>query len=223
MRIGELARRTGKSVPTLRYYERLGLLPAPERTESGYRAYPPDMVERVRFIGQGQARGFSLEEIATVLALYDQGQAPCECVAETTRRKLVHLEKLIAELQERHAALSQALRSWERGEVGEGPFCPILTDATTSEGRATEMARKVEVFTAGCPLCEPVVQMVRRLACPNCDVTIHNLNDDPQAAERAKAAGVRRVPMVLVDGKPAGCCEVGQVTEAGLRAAGIGA
>jgi len=85
------------------------------------------------------------------------------------------------------------------------------------------MARNVEVFTAGCPLCDPVVQMVRRLACPNCDVTIHNVKDDPRAAERAKAAGVRRVPMVLVDGSPAVCCQVGTVTEAGLRAAGIGA
>ncbi len=85
------------------------------------------------------------------------------------------------------------------------------------------MARKVEVFTAGCPLCEPVVEMVQRLACDRCDVTVHNLKDDPQAAEHAKAAGVQRVPMVLVDGKPAECCQVGAVTEAGLRAAGIGA
>lgn len=57
MRIGELARETGKSVPTLRYYEQLGLLPAPDRTESGYRAYLPGMVERVRFIGRARERG----------------------------------------------------------------------------------------------------------------------------------------------------------------------
>jgi DNA-binding transcriptional MerR regulator len=223
MRIGELARRTGKSVATLRYYEQLGLLLTPERTESGYRDYLPDMVERVRFIGQAQERGFSLEEIATVLALHDQGQAPCGCVVETTRRKIIHLEKLIAEMQERQAALSYALRRWESGEAGDGPFCPILTTTATYERRVTEMARKVEVFTAGCPLCEPVVDMVQRLACPNCDVTIHNLRDDPQAAQRAREAGVQRVPMVLVDGKPAECCQVGQVTEEGLRAAGIGA
>ena len=84
------------------------------------------------------------------------------------------------------------------------------------------MARKVEVFTAGCPLCEPVVEMVQRLACDQCDVTIHSMSD-PDGARRAREAGVHRVPMVLVDGRPAGCCEVGPVTEAGLRAAGVGA
>ena len=152
MRIGELARRTGKSVATLRYYEQLGLLPTPERTESGYRDYQPDIVERVRFIGQAQERGFSLEEIATVLALHDQGQAPCECVLETTRRKLVHLERLIAEMQERHAALSHALRRWQSGGyprsgwmapalrsrepgricVGRGPRPPPLPEASVN-------------------------------------------------------------------------------------------
>ncbi len=87
------------------------------------------------------------------------------------------------------------------------------------------MARKVEVFTAGCPLCDPVVTLVQQVACDNCQVTVYNLKDDPQAAERARAAGVERVPMVLVDGKPADCCNAagGPVTEAGLRAAGIGA
>jgi len=82
--------------------------------------------------------------------------------------------------------------------------------------------RQVEIFTAGCPLCEPVVELVRRIACASCDVTVYNLKDDPQAEARARAAGVHRVPMVLVDGKPAECCQTGPVTEAGLRAAGIG-
>ena len=66
--------------------------------------------------------------------------------------------------------------------------------------------RQVEVFTAGCPLCEPVVQLVKQVACDNCEVTVHNMSE-PQAAPRAQAAGVNRVP----------------VTEQGLRAAGVGA
>ena len=82
--------------------------------------------------------------------------------------------------------------------------------------------RRVEVFTAGCAVCEPVVEMVKQIACPSCEVVIHNLKDDPKAADRAREAGVKRVPMVLVDGKPAECCHVGPVTEAGLRAAGVG-
>ena len=84
------------------------------------------------------------------------------------------------------------------------------------------MARKVEVFTAGCPLYEPVAEMVQRLACGQCDVTVYNLND-PGGARRAREMNVHRVPMILVDGRPADCCEVGPVTEAALRAAGVGA
>lgn len=239
MRIGELAKLTGKSGPTLRYYEQLGLLPAPERTESGYREYPPATVERVRFIGKAQERGFSLDEITAVLALHDRGQPACERVVEMARGKLLDLEKRIAELQQRHAMLSAALRHWESGgyaqgshgvgvgRTAEGPYCPILATAAMTEERGTNMARKVEVFTAGCPLCDPVVEMVRRVACRvpsgRCEVTVHNLKEDPQAAERAQQAGVQRVPMVLVDGRPAECCQAGPVTEAGLRAAGVGA
>lgn len=223
MRIGELARLTGKTVATLRFYEQVGLLPTPERTASGYRSYTPATVERVGFISQAQGQGFSLDEIATVLELHDQGEAPCGCVVEMARAKLRKLEVLIGELQQRHAALTRALQRWEAGAVADGPFCPLLAPTPHMERSADEMARKVEVFTAGCPLCEPVVEMVQRLACPNCDVTLHNLRDDPQAAQRAQELGVQRVPMVVVDGKPAECCQVGEVTEEGLRAAGVGA
>ena len=82
--------------------------------------------------------------------------------------------------------------------------------------------RQVDVFTAGCPLCDPVVEMVKRMACASCEVTVYNMKDDARAAHRAKAAGVTRVPMVLADGKPASCCTAGPVTEEGLRAVGIG-
>lgn len=84
--------------------------------------------------------------------------------------------------------------------------------------------RLVEVFTAGCPLCEPVVKLVQDIACGSCDVTVYNMKENPNAQERAKAAGVTRVPFVLVDGKPASCCQSGElITEETLRAAGIGA
>jgi hypothetical protein len=83
------------------------------------------------------------------------------------------------------------------------------------------MAGKVEVFSAGCPLCEPVVELVQRTAGAGQEVVVHNLNEPP-SARRAREANVQRLPMVLVDGKPADCCAVGPVTEAGLRAAGVG-
>jgi glutaredoxin len=81
--------------------------------------------------------------------------------------------------------------------------------------------RTVEIFTAGCPLCEEAVATVQRVACDSCDVTVYDLNEE-SAAQRAAALGVRSVPAVVVDGRLADCCRGGGVTEEGLRAAGIG-
>lgn len=81
--------------------------------------------------------------------------------------------------------------------------------------------RKVEVITAGCPLCEEAVATVRRIACDACDVEILNINDEP-SARRAADLGIRAVPAVVVDGEIADCCRSGGVTEEGLRAAGVG-
>jgi len=85
--------------------------------------------------------------------------------------------------------------------------------------------RKVEVFTAGCPVCEPVVELVRKTACPSCDVIVYDLNKGcvtNECRERAKQYGIARVPAVVVDGKLLDCCKTGTVTEKELRAAGVG-
>ena len=81
--------------------------------------------------------------------------------------------------------------------------------------------RKVEVFSAGCPVCEDVVRMVKASACPSCDVTVLDTNN-VQIAQRAKALGISRVPAVVIDGKLAACCAGGEVSEAVLKAAGLG-
>ncbi len=80
--------------------------------------------------------------------------------------------------------------------------------------------RQVEVFTAGCPLCEPVVQLVHELACPDCEVTVHDLRRS--GAERAQAYGVVRVPTVVIDGTVAACCQGGEVSREQLQAARLG-
>ncbi len=81
--------------------------------------------------------------------------------------------------------------------------------------------RKVEVFSAGCAVCEDVVRMVKASACPSCDVTVLDTNK-VQVAQRAKALGISRVPAVIIDGKLADCCVGGKVSEATLKAAGLG-
>ncbi len=81
--------------------------------------------------------------------------------------------------------------------------------------------RKVEVFTAGCPVCGETVAMVERIVCASCDVEVLDLNE-PGVAERAAAYGIRSVPAVVIDGEAASCCAGRGVSEEALRAAGIG-
>lgn len=81
--------------------------------------------------------------------------------------------------------------------------------------------RKIEVFSAGCPVCEETVGLVKKLSCPSCEVFALDMND-PAVAERAKTLGVRSIPAVAVDGKLAACCAKGGPDEATLKAAGLG-
>ena len=80
--------------------------------------------------------------------------------------------------------------------------------------------RQVEVFTAGCPICEPAVQLVQELACPDCEVTVHDLRES--GIEKARQYGITRVPTVVVGGTISTCCEDGGVDREQLQAAGIG-
>jgi glutaredoxin 3 len=81
--------------------------------------------------------------------------------------------------------------------------------------------RKVEVFSAGCQLCDETVQLVRKIACSSCDVSVLDMKDQ-KVAERAKVLGVRSVPAIAVDGKLAACCSGRGPDETVLRSAGIG-
>ena len=81
--------------------------------------------------------------------------------------------------------------------------------------------RKVEIFTAGCPACDEAVELIRRIACPSCEVQVRDMHR-PEVSERAKALGVQAVPAIAVDGKLADCCVGRGVKEATLQAAGVG-
>jgi glutaredoxin 3 len=81
--------------------------------------------------------------------------------------------------------------------------------------------RKIEIFSAGCSACNDVVNLVNRIACPSCDVIVLDMKDRA-VADRAKTLGVRRVPAVVIDGKLADCCSDRGISEATLRAEGIG-
>ncbi len=81
--------------------------------------------------------------------------------------------------------------------------------------------RRIEVFSAGCPACRETVDLVNRMACPSCEVSVLDMND-PQVAERAREMGIRSVPAVVIDGRLADCCAGRGPDEATLRSAGLG-
>jgi len=81
--------------------------------------------------------------------------------------------------------------------------------------------RKVEVFSANCPVCDGTVELVKKLACPSCEVEVLDMND-ADVARRAKSLGVGSVPAVVIDGELAACCQSGGPDEETLRRAGLG-
>lgn len=85
--------------------------------------------------------------------------------------------------------------------------------------------RKVEVFTAGCPVCEPTVDLVKKTACDSCEVVVYDLNkgcDTMECREKAEKYGVTQLPAVAVNGQLLDCCKTGAITKEALEAAGIG-
>ena len=81
--------------------------------------------------------------------------------------------------------------------------------------------RTIEIFSAGCSACQETVELVNRIACPSCDVTVLDMHN-PEVARRAKSLGIRSVPAVVINGTLADCCAGRGIDEDTLRAAGLG-
>ena len=121
LKAGELAQRAGVSKDTLRFYERRGLLPSPERTANNYRAYPPEAVALVLWIRKVLAAGFTVEELARILAERDRGGVPCRTVRDLGAAKLAELEERIRELTASRDHLREILEDWDRRLEEAGP------------------------------------------------------------------------------------------------------
>ena len=124
MSIGEVARRAGIGVETVRFYEREGLLAEPQRRASGYRQYGEDAVDALRFIRRAKELGFTLKEISGLLNLRLDTTASRADVREQARAKVADIEARIADLQRMRGSLLKLIRKCH----GEGPLtgCPIL-------------------------------------------------------------------------------------------------
>jgi MerR family mercuric resistance operon transcriptional regulator len=118
-----LARRTGCNLETIRYYEKIGMMPEPPRTASGYRVYDERHIARLRFILRGRELGFSIEELRGLLALVDGGMQTCAEVKALTEQHLMDVRAKIADLKRIEKVLATTAAQCSGEQV---PECPVL-------------------------------------------------------------------------------------------------
>ena len=124
IQIGELSRRSGCNIETIRYYERIALLPTPSRSPGRYRVYDTGDVRRLAFIRRARELGFSLDQVRSLLELSESnGQAACTEVRELAGGHLAEVRAKIADLQAMERILADAV---QRCSSGQFPGCPVI-------------------------------------------------------------------------------------------------
>jgi DNA-binding transcriptional MerR regulator len=126
--IGEAARRSGVKVPTIRYYEQIGLLPAPPRTESNRRLYDARDLRRLAFIRHARELGFEVDAIRTLLALQDNPNQSCAAADMIARARLREVEQRIASLTALKVELERMVNECACGRVAECRVIEVLAD-----------------------------------------------------------------------------------------------
>lgn len=124
--IGEVARRSEISAHTIRYYERLGLLTRPARSDAGYRRYDESAVEELSFIRKAQSLGFSLDEIKEIIQLSRTGVAPCSRVLALTQDHLTALDERIRDLKEFRDQLATQVSRWSKTPATAEGLCSLI-------------------------------------------------------------------------------------------------
>jgi len=145
VRIGDLAAQAGVTPDTLRYYERVGLLPAPHRTRTGYRLYDGVITERIGFIHKAQALGLTLEEVREVLKVAENASPPCEHVRALLSRRLKDVQARIAELESLQRSLAQALARSRSLPLARSCVCGIIESTAVTRQRISRKTRKEKV------------------------------------------------------------------------------
>jgi DNA-binding transcriptional MerR regulator len=132
MKIGELASATATKVETVRYYEKIGLLPPPERTAGNYRAYGSDHLARLSFIRRARDLGFTLESVRELLTLSDDKSQSCEAVDGIARVHLDEIDRKIGDLSALRTELDRVIGSCRHGTVADCKIIETLGPRTQS-------------------------------------------------------------------------------------------
>ena len=138
--IGKLARATGTTVETIRYYEKSGLIAAPARTDGNYRSYRPEDLERLRFVRRTRDLGFSLDEVRALLDMAEQRDRDCRTVDELANRHLEEIDRKIADLTMLKRELSGVISSCAGGTIGGVPHPRSFLTSMTLIARLRSLA-----------------------------------------------------------------------------------
>ncbi|MBL8591759.1 MAG: helix-turn-helix domain-containing protein [Devosia sp.] len=126
--IGELSRRTGVKVPTIRFYEQIGLLPSPPRTEGNQRRYGKPEVERLNFIRHSRELGFEVEDIRELLEMAASPQASCHQADSIARNHLTEIDRRIASLTALRGELNRMVEECGHGRICDCRIIEVLAD-----------------------------------------------------------------------------------------------
>ncbi|SIO52139.1 transcriptional regulator, MerR family [Bradyrhizobium erythrophlei] len=136
MNIGELARAADTKAETIRYYERIGLLPAPPRTPGNYRDYSAEHVSRLAFTRRARDLGFSIDQIRTLLDLADQKEQSCKAVDAIAREHLTEVKRKLADLGALRRELESLIGQCRHGTIAECRILEALAPDAASSARA---------------------------------------------------------------------------------------
>jgi DNA-binding transcriptional MerR regulator len=136
--IGELARRAEVKVPTIRYYEQIGLMPETARTEGQQRRYRKQAVARLAFIRHARELGFEVDAIRTLLSLQDDPDQPCTSADEIAKARLAEVDRRIASLGALRKELHKMIAECACGRVGECRVIETLADRSHGHGRMAD-------------------------------------------------------------------------------------
>jgi MerR family mercuric resistance operon transcriptional regulator len=134
--IGALSKRSGVNIETIRYYERIGVMPKPRRSAGGYRMYGPDHLKRLTFVRRGRELGFSLDELRSLLRLVDGHSYTCAEVHDLTVEHLAEIRRKIADLRRLQRVMTEMAAACSGDRVPECPIIDALFEARPLSGRA---------------------------------------------------------------------------------------
>jgi len=135
--IGQLSRQSGVNIETIRYYEKIGIMPAPGRSAGGYRLYAPDHLKRLSFVRRGRELGFSLDELRGLLRLVDGHSYTCGQVRALTLEHVAQVRRKIADLRRLQRVMADMAAQCTGARI---PKCPVI-DALF-DGRAAARGRR---------------------------------------------------------------------------------